>query len=487
MTQKILIVDDEPNLRKVLGAHLTREGYEVVLASDGEEALSLVDKGGIDVVVTDMVMPRLDGLSLLRLLVSQYPDLPVIMITAHGTVDSAVEALKLGAFDYITKPFEREELKQVIAKAARSRALFKKNATPETDRGRYQIIGQSQKMMDIYSIIAKVADAPSTVLVTGESGTGKELVASALHANSRRKDKPFIKVNCAAIPESLLESELFGHERGAFTGAVSAKPGRFELADTGTLFLDEIGEIPVEMQVKLLRALQESEFERVGGIRTVKVDVRIVAATSRDLEKLIEAGRFREDLFYRLNVVPIYLPSLRERSEDVPLLADHFREKYNRRLGKQVEGFSEAATQALLAHGWPGNIRELENVIERTLLFCERPIVDVSDLPEALHPVVAGPTATGDTAPVALNLPAGRVDAKELVEQHSEETWRKLLVAKLAETQGNVTQAAKLLGITRKTLQTKMKELGLRDATGDDDDESTPVGSVPATQKPPDA
>lgn len=476
--QKILIVDDEPNLRKVLGAHLTREGYEVVLSSNGEEALALVEKGGIDVVVTDMVMPKLDGLSLLRLLVAQHADLPVIMITAHGTVDSAVEALKIGAFDYITKPFEREELKQVIAKAARSRALFKQNAIPETDRGRYQIIGQSQKMKDIYAIIAKVADAPSTVLVTGESGTGKELVASALHANSRRKSRPFIKVNCAAIPENLLESELFGHERGAFTGAVSAKPGRFELADTGTLFLDEIGEIPIEMQVKLLRALQESEFERVGGIRTVTVDVRIVAATSRDLQKLIEEGKFREDLYYRLNVVPIYLPPLRDRREDVPLLAEHFREKYNKRLGKEVEGFSIAATEALLAYPWHGNIRELENVVERTLLFCERPVVDVPDLPDALRassPSSAPPSSSTAPAPLtetteALELPTGHVDAKEFVEQRSEETWRKLLVAKLAETNGNVTQAAKLLGITRKTLQTKMKEMGLRE--GDDEEDA---------------
>jgi two-component system response regulator AtoC len=472
MAERVLIVDDEPNLRKVLGAHLQREGYEVTLAADGDSALELIEKGGVDVVVTDMVMPKLDGLALLRHVVDTYPDLPVIMITAHGTIDSAVEALKLGAFDYITKPFERDELRQVIAKAARSRQLFKKNASPEADRGRYQIIGQSQRMLDIYSIIAKVADAPSTVLVTGESGTGKELVAGALHANSRRKAKPFIKVNCAAIPHDLLESELFGHERGAFTGAIASKPGRFELADEGTLFLDEIGDIPVDMQVKLLRALQESEFERVGGIKTVHVDVRIVAATSRDLKKAIEQGRFREDLYYRLNVVPIFLPPLRERREDVPLLAEHFREKYNQRLGKKIDGFTPAAVERLLAYAWPGNIRELENLVERTLLFCESPIIDVADLPDLLRGTESTPVSTpsGGVRAVGMELPAGKVDAKEFVEARSDEMWRDLLIQKLAETQGNVTQAARLLNITRKTLQTKMKELGLREPPGNEDE-----------------
>jgi DNA-binding NtrC family response regulator len=421
-----------------------------------------------------MVMPKLDGISLLRHVVDVYPDLPVILITAHGTIDSAKEALKLGAFDYITKPFERDELRQVIGKAARSRQLFKKNATPEVDRGRYQIIGQSHRMLDIYSIIAKVADAPSTVLVTGESGTGKELVAGALHASSRRKDKPFIKVNCAAIPHDLLESELFGHERGAFTGAISAKPGRFELADGGTLFLDEIGDVPIDMQVKLLRALQESEFERVGGIKTVHVDVRIVAATSRDLVKAIENGRFREDLFYRLNVVPIFLPPLRERHEDIPLLVEHFRQKYNKRLNKSVEAFSPAAMEKLLVYAWPGNIRELENVVERTLLFSDHSTVEPSDLPEGIRTGSgAAPVSTppGGLRAVSLDLPAGKVDAKEFVEQRSDEMWRDIIVTKLGETQGNVTQAARLLNITRKTLQTKMKELGLREAPDESEEE----------------
>src|SRR6266404_3360934 len=284
MADRVLVVDDEQSLRKVLAATLQREGYEVQVASDGEEALLALDRDGADVVVTDLVMPKMDGLSLLRKVVVSHPDVPVIVVTAHGRVDSAVEAMKAGAFDFVTKPFEHAELKEIIA---------------------------------------KVADAPSTVLIQGESGTGKELVATALHEKSSRRDRPFIKINCAAIPRELVEAELFGFEKGAFTGAVQSKPGRFELADGGTLFLDEIGEIPLEMQVKLLRAIQESEFERVGGVKTTRVEVRLIAATSRDLTREIAAGRFREDLYYRLNVVPVQLPPLRERREDIPLLVEH--------------------------------------------------------------------------------------------------------------------------------------------------------------------
>ncbi|MFM2153040.1 MAG: hypothetical protein RL199_1475 [Pseudomonadota bacterium] len=463
MAERVLIVDDEPNLRKVLGTHLAREGYEVVMAPDGESAWATVEKGGVDLVVTDMVMPRCDGMTLLKRIAAAHTDLPVVMITAHGTIDLAVEALKAGAFDFITKPFERDELRQIVAKAIESRRRFKTNASPDLDRGRFHIIGESPRMQEVYGIIAKVADAPTTVLVTGESGTGKELVASALHAHSRRRDKPFIKVNCAAIPHDLLESELFGHERGAFTGAIAAKPGRFELADGGTLLLDEVGDMPVDMQVKLLRALQEGEFERVGGVRTLSVDVRIVAATSRDLRQLITEGRFREDLYYRLNVVPVFLPPLRERREDVPLLVEHFREKYNRRLGKDVRSFRPESLARLSEYAWPGNIRELENLVERTLLFADGPDVLESDLPEQLRRS-APATVTRHISEV----PSGRLDAKEFVEALSEEAWRELVVRKLAESEGNVSQAARLLGVTRKTLQVKIKELGLRSTSEDD-------------------
>ncbi|HYX93313.1 MAG TPA: sigma 54-interacting transcriptional regulator, partial [Myxococcaceae bacterium] len=339
-------------------------------------------------------------------------------------------------------------------------------------RIRSAIIGGSSQMQEIFRIIDKVADTPSTVLITGESGTGKELIATALHEGSSRRDKPLIKINCAAIPKDLMESELFGYERGAFTGAVTSKPGRFELADGGTLFLDEIGEIPVEMQVKLLRVLQEGEFERVGGIRTTRVDVRLIAATNRDLEQEIEAGRFRKDLFYRLNVVPIRLPALRQRAGDIPMLARHFIDKYNRKLNKHIEGITHEALAVLGSYSWPGNIRELENFIERILLFADGPLIGVADLPE--HIRVGPPTPSTPAAqPVALAAgalpqpeliaaPAAEGGLKDLVRARAAELEKDLIIRALEETGGNVTRAAKLLQISRKSLQTKMKEFGLR-------------------------
>src|SRR5947207_4262134 len=373
MADRVLVVDDEQSLRKILAATLQREGYEVEVASDGEEALAALDRDGADVVGTDLVVPKMDGLSLLRKVVVSHPDVPVIVVTAHGRIDSAVEAMKAGAFDFVTKPFEHAELKAIIAKAARQSDLNARNVVPEEPalEGRRftEIIGRGQRMIELQQIISKVADAPSTVLIQGESGTGKELVATALHEKSSRREKPFIKINCAAIPRELVEAELFGFEKGAFTGAVNSKPGRFELADGGTLFLDEIGEIPMEMQVKLLRAIQESEFERVGGVRTTKVEVRLVAATSRDLVKEIAAGRFREDLYYRLNVVPVFLPPLRERHEDIPLLVEHFRQKYNEENDRYVVHIEKAALEALQNYRWPGNVRELQNYIERAVVM----------------------------------------------------------------------------------------------------------------------
>src|SRR5438132_1791319 len=385
MADRVLVVDDEQSRRKVLAATLQREGYEVQVASDGEEALGALDRDGADVVVTDLVMPKMDGLSLLRKVVSSHPDVPVIVVTAHGRIDSAVEAMKAGAFDFVTKPFENAELKAIIAKAARQSDLNARNVIPAQEKKFAEIIGQGQQMVELQGIIGKVADAPSTVLIQGESGTGKELVATALHEKSSRREKPFIKINCAAIPRELVEAELFGFEKGAFTGAVQSKPGRFELADGGTLFLDEIGEVPPEMQVKLLRAIQESEFERVGGVKTTRVVVRLIAATSRDLTREIAGGRFREDLYYRLNVVPVHLPPLRERRDDIPLLVEHFRQKYNARLKKNVEKIEDDALAALAAYSWPGNIRELENVLERTILFAETTTIRAADLPPSLR------------------------------------------------------------------------------------------------------
>ena len=460
----LLIVDDETNIRRVLAAMLKREGFEVTTAADGEQALAVLHRSPIDTVITDLVMPNLGGMELLKRVGAEFPDVPVIMITAHGTVDTAVEAMKAGAFDYITKPFEQEELKKVIAKAVRARDLESRNVHPPAGEGeRPPLVGQSAAMRAVYDVIARVADSPSTVLITGESGTGKELVAQALHRGSSRRDHPLIKVNCAAIPKDLVESELFGYEKGAFTGAVGAKPGRFELADGGTLFLDEIGEVPVEMQVKLLRALQESEFERVGGIKTLHVDVRLIAATNRDLKALIADGRFREDPFYRLNVVPIVLPPLRDRKEDIPPLAQHFVEKYDRRLGKRVERVDDDAMEVLLGYSWPGNIRELENLMERSVLFADGPVITGAQLPESLREKTPGaPVPIAAMGPIgAIAAPSG-ASMKEIVRQAQAELERELITRALEETGGNVTRAAKRLQISRKSLQVKMKDLQLR-------------------------
>ena len=456
---RILVVDDEANLRKVLAAILRKDGYDVAVAEDGEQAMAEFEKNGADVIISDLVMPKLGGMDILHKVRSQRSNVPVIIITAHGTVDSAVEAIKLGAFDYITKPFEHAEIRAVVAKAARTQEANQGHVAPDGS-ARKSIIGGGNHMEDLFKIIDKVADTPSTVLITGESGTGKELVATALHQGSSRRDKPLIKINCAAIPKDLMESELFGYERGAFTGAVSSKPGRFELADGGTLFLDEIGEVPIEMQVKLLRVLQESEFERVGGIKTTHVDVRLIAATNRDLLKETDAGRFRKDLFYRLNVVPIVLPPLRDRAGDIPQLVEHFIEKYNKRLNKKIEKISEEALLLLQAWPWPGNIRELENMMERVILFADGPRIEVKDLPEG----VRGGMQAAPSQPSGAVAPApGETPLKDFLKQKQAEIEKSFIVQALAKTEGNVTRAAKLLQISRKSLQTKMKEFGLRD------------------------
>ena len=339
--RRVLVADDELNMRRVLEAMLRREGYEVITAANGVEALGGMS-AGVHTVITDLKMPVLDGMALLKRLSAEYPDVPVVMITAHGSVENAVEAVKLGAFDYLEKPFEQEQIRQVVAKAMNTYALARRDARPEEPsvRGRFRLVGQSPAIRQIYAVVEKVANTPSTVLITGESGTGKELIARALHENSARHAGPFIKINCAAIPKTLMESELFGYERGAFTGAVGAKPGRFELAHGGTLFLDEIGEIPVEMQVKLLRVLQESEFERVGGIKTIKVDVRLVAATNRDLVQDICRRLVSRGPLLPPERGPDPLPPLRERREDIPLLVEHFLAKFNDRLKKQIDSVS---------------------------------------------------------------------------------------------------------------------------------------------------
>lgn len=475
--KQILVVDDELNLRRVLSAQLTRDGYDVHTASDGEEALALLHEHHIDLVLTDLRMPKIDGMDLLRAALREEPSRPVVMMTAHGTVETAVEALKSGAFDYVTKPFDQEEVRIIVRKALRTRDLASADAStlphgaaaPEVEGARFGIIGESGPIVDVYNILEKVANTPTTVLVTGESGTGKELVARALHENSNRRDKPFIKVNCAAIPKNLMEAELFGYERGAFTGAVGSKPGRFELASGGTLFLDEIGELPSDMQVKLLRVLQESEFERVGGIKTMKVDVRLVAATNRDLKKEIATGGFRDDLYYRLNVVPIALPSLRERKSDIPRLVDHFLRKFNARLNKSLSGVEDDAMERLLAYHWPGNIRELENVLERAVLFADGTRISLADLADEVRghsSLTPPPVRTQDADAELARGPGNDSESdglKERVKAAMSRLERDLIERALDQTQGNVTHAARLLKISRKGLQLKMKELGLRE------------------------
>ena len=464
----ILVADDEANLRKLLAAQLTQDGYEVLTVADGREAVAALKEHHFDAAITDLRMPHVDGMSFLRHAQEHFADLPVIVLTAHGSVETAVEAMRQGAFDFLTKPFDRADLLAIVGKAVRTAERRGRGdvAVDPEERGRYRSIGESDPMLAIYSILEKVANTPATVLITGESGTGKELIARALHENNKeRSAKPFIRVNCGAIPRDLIETELFGHEKGAFTNAINSKPGRFELADNGTLFLDEISEIPVEMQVKLLRAIQENEIDRVGGVKPIRVDVRLVAATNRELKAEIAAGRFREDLYYRLNVVPIHLPPLRERKSDIPLLTQHFLVKQAARLKRGDIQFAPEAIEAMVNYPWPGNIRELENVVERTVLLTDGDTIRLKDLPSELHrgaeraDAPAAPSED-ESEESAENVPGG---LKQQVREAAARLERELIVRALAQTGGNVTQAARLLKISRKSLQIKMKEFGLRE------------------------
>jgi two-component system, NtrC family, response regulator AtoC len=459
MERRVLIVDDEPSIRKVLQLQVRRFGHAAETAADGAEAIAMLQEDLFHLVVTDLKMPGVDGMGVLKWVSENQPGLPVIMITAHGTVDTAVEALKRGAFDYVSKPFDKDELEQSISKALATEA---RNAGvvqpgPVGDVGRFGIVGRTDAMRDVYALIEKVAPSPTTVLVTGESGTGKELVARALHEHSDRRNGPFIQINCGAIPENLFEAELFGYERGAFTGAVTQKPGRFEVAHGGTLFLDEVSELPRDMQVKILRALQDRKIDRVGGLKPIEVDVRLVAATNIDLGKAVHAGTFREDLFYRLNVVPIRLPPLRDRREDVPLLVEYFLKRFNVRLGKSVARVSPEALAALLEFPWPGNIRELENLMERCVLLADADTLGLDDLP-GMHGG-AGARAEDPVRDEELD----GLGLKEYVRVHTAKLERTRIQRVLDAEDGNVTRAARKLGISRKSLQTKMKEYGLRD------------------------
>jgi two-component system NtrC family response regulator len=451
----ILVVDDELNYLTVMEALLEEAGYEVITAGSGLEAIKIAGDSDLDLVLTDMKMPKMSGIELLDEMRRLYPDLPVIIMTAYGTVEKAVTAMKKGAFDYILKPFKNEEILVTIAKALELRHLLLKNRllNQEMDKkyGFPNIVGESRSMQEILALVKRVAQSRATVLITGESGTGKELIARAIHQVSNRAAKSFISVNCGALTETLLESELFGHERGAFTNAVTMRKGRFELADGGTLFMDEVAEMSQALQVKLLRILQEMEFERVGGTRTIKVDVRMVAASNRDLKEEVEAGRFREDLFYRLNVVHLQLPPLRQRQEDIPLLATHFISKYVAENLRDKTRITPEALKVLVQYDWPGNVRELENVMERAVILCSDNVIAPQDLPAELAPSGSESKLEIDRfIPLHTPLP----EALESIEEQ--------MIRRALEKSGQVqVRAAEILGITKSLLQYKLKKYHL--------------------------
>ena len=453
--ETILIVDDEINYTLILAAVLEDEGFETLTANSGAEAMTTLAESDVDLVLTDMKMPAMDGIDLLERIKKEDADLPVIMMTAHGTVEKAVEAMQKGAYNYILKPFDNERLVLYTNKAISMYRVVKENRQlRRAVEGRYSfhnIIGKSKAMQDVFHIIRKVAPAAATVLLEGSSGTGKELVANALHFNSPRKDKPFVAVNCSALVETLLESELFGHEKGAFTGAVSMKKGRFEIADGGTLFLDEIAELSPTLQVKLLRVLQERVVERVGGVKAIPVNIRLIAATNKSLKEEVAKGNFREDLFYRLNVVPITLPSLRERLEDIRPLVGHFITKYSdeRNLGLPVTGIDREVERLFYEYDWPGNVRELENVIERAVVLSPEEIIQVSDLPKDFIDN-AHSTLHMDGIPVDANL----YDTLALVEKN-------MIVRALKKANYVQAHAADLLGIGKSGLNQKIKKYKL--------------------------
>ena len=453
--ETVLIVDDEKNYPPILGAVLEEEGFEALTAASGQEALQRLGEADVDIVLTDMKMPGMDGIELLEEIKKRDPELPVIMMTAYGTVDKAVEAMQKGAYSYILKPFDNKRLVLFVNKAVSMYRVVKDNRRLREDvSSRYRfdnIIGKSKAMKDVFQTIRKIAPASATVLIEGENGTGKELVARSIHFNGPRRDKPFIAINCSALAETLLESELFGHEKGAFTGAVATRKGRFEIADTGTLFLDEIGELSQNLQVKLLRVLQERTFERVGGMKPVTVDVRIISATNKHLKEEIKAGRFREDLFYRLNVLHIPLPSLQDRREDIRLMVDFFIRKYAEERGAEtpITGVDHDVVRMLYDYNWPGNVRELENIIERAMILCPGGNISVSDLPGHFRHQ-ANQTLDLGEIPVTAKLS----ETLTMVE--------KALILRALKLSGNVqTRAAELLGIGKSGLSQKIKKFSL--------------------------
>ncbi len=449
MKFNVLIVDDEKNIRAGLGKAIEMDGHNVLLAEDGQRALEIVESEEVDLVIADLKMPRISGEELLRRIVQGYPTLPVIILTGHGTIESAVQAMRDGAYDFLTKPVNLDRLSLLVKRALSTRELVLQHRAlqEELDQRREfaNIVGKSAEMKRIFDVVGQVAPTRASVLVTGDSGVGKELIADALHNLSNRKQKPFIKVHCAALSESLLESELFGHEKGSFTGAVGRKRGRFELAHTGTIFLDEIGEINPSIQIKILRVLQEKEFERVGGEETLEVDVRIISATNKDLRAEIEKGTFREDLYYRLNVVNIHIPPLRDRKEDIPLLAAAFVKEFAQENEKQVDGIDPKARSLLYNYSWPGNVRELRNCLESAVVMSKGSVITTDDLPPSI-------VTDSESNHVRIQLGATMGEAE-----------KEIIRANLAAQNGNKSRTAEILGIGRKTLHRKIAEYQLED------------------------
>ena len=447
MKKRVLVVEDEEKLRRVVELQLASAGFEVDKAATAEEGVKVVDRA--DLVLTDLRLPNMDGLGLLALIRRQNAQVPVVVMTAYGSIETAVECMKAGATDFLLKPFSLDHLMQVVHKALEVRALRDENRQLKEELGRrYEydnIIGRSEPMQEIFATIERVAPTRATVLLAGESGVGKDLIARAIHFHSPRRDRPLVKINCTAIPENLMESELFGYEKGAFTGAVTSKPGKFEQADTGTVFLDEIGDVPGPIQVKLLRILQEREFERLGSNVTRHTDVRIIAATNQDLRAALEQGTFREDLYYRLNVVPLNIPPLRERKPDIPFLANHFIRKLAADSGSAVESITDAAMERLMAYHWPGNVRELENVIERSLVLCRGSQLDAGDV--RLESAPRPRSQNGQHF-----LPEGLT-----LDQYEQELIREAL----RRADGNKSHAARLLGLTRNALRYRLTQMGL--------------------------
>ncbi len=483
----VLLVDDEKNILLTLNQALQLEGYQTELAAGGQLALDVLAAKPVDVVVMDVKMPDLDGLAALERIKKLRPDLPVIMMSGHGTIETAVKATHLGARDFLEKPISRDRLLLAVKNALEHKAVVEELSTLKAEVSRYEMVGKSSALHRVFTLIKKAAPTEGRVLISGENGSGKELIARAIHSHSKRKAGPFVKLNCAAVPHDLIESELFGHEKGAFTGAVTARRGKFELAHGGTLFLDEVGDMPASMQAKLLRVLQEGELERVGGGETIKVDVRVVAASNKDLQKEIVAGRFREDLYFRLNVVQIHSPPLRERREDIPALVETFLEEACRTNGRKPLRLSPEALGLLVAHGYPGNVRELRNLVERLVILSEGPYVSGEEAAALLpspHADNSGtmamprmPTPVPVPA-VNVTLPAPHFRPDRTFRDQVDDAERDIILGALSFTRDNATEAAKLLDLERGHFYKKMKSLGLRRSGGETS--SAPADSTTA-------